>query len=134
MSLLRTLLLPLLLFAGGAAAAAGCPPAAPDPRQLPMDELRAQARDRGVLWTLHKDGRTSWLYGTVHDGRPEWTVPGPRTVRALRAADVVALELDPADPQLAREFTRPGDPARERRVLDGLLARIQRQADRACLP
>lgn len=134
MSLLRTLLLPLLLVAGAAAAAAECPPAAPDPRQLPMDELRAQARDRGVLWKLHKGGRTSWLYGTVHVGRPEWMVPGPRTLGALRAADVVALELDPTDPQLAREFTRPGDPARDRRVLDGLLPRLQRQAQRACLP
>ncbi len=134
MSLLRTLLLPLLLLAGGVAAAADCPPSAPDLRQLPMDELRAKARDRGVLWKLQKDGRTSWLYGTVHVGRPEWMVPGPRTVAALRGADLVALELDPADPELARVLTRPGDPARAQRVLDGLLARVQRQARRACLP
>lgn len=134
MPLLRTLLLPLLLFAAGVAAAADCPPSAPDPRQLPMDELRAQARDRGVLWKLRKDGRTSWLYGTVHVGRPEWMVPGPRTMAALRGADLVALELDPGDPEVARVLTRPGDPARARRVLDGLLERMQRQARRACLP
>jgi len=137
MAMLRTLLLPLMLAAAGAAgaqAATQCPPAAPELPPLRMDELRTQARDRGVLWRLQKDGRTSWLYGTVHVGRPEWAVPGPQVGAALGASDVLALELDPTDPELPRLFLARGDAQREQRVLAGLQPRLERLAERACLP
>ena len=45
---------------------------------VPLDEAQRHARDRGFLWKLEKDGRTSWLYGTVHVARLEWAFPGPR--------------------------------------------------------
>ncbi|HZN48667.1 MAG TPA: TraB/GumN family protein, partial [Ramlibacter sp.] len=81
-----------------------------------------------------KDGRVSWLYGTVHASRIEWVVPGPRIQAALAASDVIALELDPADPELARVFATPPDPARAQRVAAGLGPRIERLATRSCLP
>src|SRR5437763_6015355 len=55
-------------------------------------------RDRGLLWRIEKDGRTSWLYGTIHVGKPEWIVPGPTIMRALMASDTVVLELDLSNP------------------------------------
>lgn len=135
MRLPRLLLLPLLLLAlaAPAVARADCPPPPPDPRQV-RDEGRDDVpRDRGLLWRIEKDGRTSWLYGTVHVGRAGWAAPGPRIVRAVSASDVVALELDPADPELPRLFAASGDPAREQRVLAGLQPRIAALARRACL-
>ena len=43
-----------------------CPPNAEvlTPQQV-QSGLR-DARDRGFLWRLTRDGRSSWLYGTVH--------------------------------------------------------------------
>ena len=63
-------------------------------------QANAQAKDRGLLWRIRKDGRDSYLYGTLHIGRALWIAPGPQLAAALRASDTLALELDPLDPQL----------------------------------
>ncbi|HEY0826096.1 MAG TPA: TraB/GumN family protein [Ramlibacter sp.] len=132
---LRMLVAALLLLAGTAGAQApGCPPAPPSPARFDMEEQARQAPDRGLLWQVEKDGRTSWLYGTVHVSRIDWRMPGPRTRAALAGSDVVALELDPADPELQRLLTRPTDAARSERVLAGLKPRLSRLATRACIP
>jgi uncharacterized protein YbaP (TraB family) len=78
-------------------AAPRCPPEA-----APLDADRLQrgmrdAKDRGYLWRIERDGRTSYLYGTIHAARPEWMFPGPRTRAALTASDTLALELDMLD-------------------------------------
>src|SRR5690349_14955524 len=49
-----------------------CPPTAQDPTPEQVPQLMESARDRGMLWRLTKDGRTSHLYGTLHVGRLEW--------------------------------------------------------------
>jgi uncharacterized protein YbaP (TraB family) len=141
MRCIRSLCLPvlagLLLLAGAsvqAQSAAGCPPPGPSTGGMGADEVRARIRDRGLLWRLEKDGRSSWLYGTVHVNRFEWTLPGPRTMAALAGSDVVALELDPTDPELPRLFTARGDAAREARVLADLRPRLARLSASACLP
>jgi len=82
-----------------------CPPpipfeAHPDPAAVPLD--------RGLLWRVTRDGRTSWLYGTLHLGRPAWTRPGPQVAAALAAVDVLAVELDPGDPDVQRELAASG--------------------------
>jgi uncharacterized protein len=133
---MRILLSALLLLLGAGAAAqptAECPPGPPNIASR-ADELRQNARDRGLLWRLDKDGRTSWLYGTMHVNRIDWMVPGRQVVEAVRGSDVLALELDPADPELPRAFAAPGDPARSQRVLDGLQPLLAKAAARACLP
>lgn len=123
--MLRTMLLAACLLLA-AAARAQCPPPPPAPAAA------ATPVDRGLLWSVTKDGRRSWLYGTLHLGRPDWVVPGPKTAAALRASDVLALELDPADPQVQRELAQalaapaPALPA-------GLKQRLARQAERACI-
>lgn len=133
-SLLRLGTALLLVAAGNVFAQAACPPPAPDVQSLRPDDLRRDVRDRGLLWRLDKDGRTSWLYGTVHASRVEWVVPGPRIQAALAGSDVLALELDPRDPELVRLFSSRGDAAREQRVLAGLGGRIAALGARACVP
>ena len=124
-----------LLFATGLAAAqSDCPPPAPSLDTLRPEQLRADVRDRGFLWRLDRDGRSSWLYGTVHVSRPEWVLPGPRVQQALTGSDVLALELDPADPELLKAFASPGDSARAERVMAGLAPRMARVAARECVP
>lgn len=135
LAFLRRLGTGLVLFAAGSVLAQGaCPPPAPQLQSLRADDLRRDVRDRGLLWRLDKDGRTSWLYGTVHASRVEWAVPGPRIQAALLGSDVLALELDPRDPELVRMFSTRGDPAREQRVLSGLGERIAALGARACVP
>jgi hypothetical protein len=111
------------------------PPPSPAALQEAVARSAAAPRDRGVLWRLDKDGRTSWLYGTMHLGRLEWLVPGPRVQEALRASDTVALEIDLTDPRELEVLSRPADAAIAARVLDApRAARIRRQAERACIP
>src|SRR5205085_9322227 len=134
-SLLRALGAGLLLAASTLAVAEGtCPPPAPTLDSLKPEQVRADVRDRGFLWRLTRDGRTSWLYGTVHVSRPDWLLPGPTVQSALSQSAVLALELDPADPELARVFAAPGDAARKERVLAGLRPRLAQLAARECVP
>lgn len=101
-------------FAGDAAAT-DCPPAA-----APIDaahfraNLRDAVADHGFLWRIERDGRSSYLYGTIHVARPEWMFPGTLTKQAITASDTVALELDLLDPGLSARLVagvqaRPGE-------------------------
>jgi len=111
--------------AAAPALAATCPPPVLAPPVLPAP------RDRGLLWRLERDGRVSWLYATVHAGRPHWAEPGPRLRAALDAADVLALEVDPADPAVLQAMqavpAAPTLPPALQQRLDGAAARL-------CLP
>ena len=121
-----------------AAAATGerpCPPRPPSPSAAQVQALQREARDHGLLWRLQRDGRTSYLYGTLHVGRLEWVAPGPQLSAALRETDTLALELDPGDPAVQRELA-----AGLARRADALTpsaaqrAQLQRQTEAACLP
>jgi uncharacterized protein YbaP (TraB family) len=123
-------------------AAAGVAPAAPsacppEPVVPSADEAAAAMRsatDGGFLWKATRDGRTSWLYGTIHVAQREWMFPGPRVMKAILASDVVALELDPTDPEIMRRLQRvivrrPGSPE----LPPELEARLQAQMAAACI-
>lgn len=126
---LKRTLLPLLAAGAANAQTAACPPAVP---ALDAAQAQALARDRGPLWRVSRDGRASYLYGTLHVGRPHWAVPGPRLARALRETDVLALELDPADADAGAALQEAAAQAAE--VPAALLARLDALAVRACLP
>jgi hypothetical protein len=106
--------LPFVLPSHAAFAAEACPPAAPP---LGAEQFQAglrDATDHGFLWRIVKEGRTSYLYGTIHAARLEWMFPGPRTAAALAASDALALELDVLDPDIQARVAssasaRPGD-------------------------
>lgn len=137
LSLMRFLFAILLSVSATAAAAeppAVCPPAARQPSPAEIEVGTKAARDRGFLWRATKDGRTSYLYGTIHVGRIEWMFPGPKVLAAVRSSDLVALELDLLDPALG-ELIRKGTAADPRRDLAiGLKERLRAQLRAACLP
>jgi uncharacterized protein YbaP (TraB family) len=121
---------------GGAspAPAADCPA---EPPPLTADEVVAgmhDATDSGFLWRATRDGRTLYLYGTIHIAKRDWMFPGPRVMAALRESSDIALELDPTDPQIIGRLQRalargPGTPE----LPPALAARLQVQAAAACM-
>lgn len=123
-----------------AGAPAACPPPPPLPDLSPAGAAKAMqlATDRGVLWRIEKDGRTSWLYGTMHLGKVNWIFPGPRVMRALTQSDAVALELDMLDPATIAVFSATPDAAvmasAARVLTPERKLRLGRQAAIACVP
>jgi len=123
----------LFLLLGAAARAQDCPPALPAPNPALLSQPPAGSPDRGLLWQLEKDGRSAWLYASIHLGRPEWLIPGARLQAALAASDTLALELDLGDPQVMQTMAGPipGRPALA--LPTELQSRMQALARRYCL-
>jgi uncharacterized protein len=88
------------------------------------------AADQGLLWRLSRDGRDSYLFGTVHVGKPAWRRFGPRVSAALLSSDVLALEVDPSDPSLAEGMAAAAPPPQ---LPPALQARLDAAFARACL-
>jgi uncharacterized protein YbaP (TraB family) len=88
-----------------------------------------KAPDRGLLWRISRDGRSSYLFGSLHVGRADWIVPGPALRAAWADTDVLAVELDPADVMPALAKLPPPAPLPEK-----LARRMQAQAQAACVP
>lgn len=132
---LRVCAAALLALLLGATAPTQAQTAAPACPPLPSVDNRPP-RDRGLLWKLTRDGRVSYLYGTLHVGRPGWERFGPATSAALAAADALALEVDTSDPgklhELAEESAARAK--REPELSPALAARLARATARACLP
>lgn len=127
-----------LLLAGAldalAQATPTCPPAPVMPSAAQMQEARRTARDHGFLWRLSRDGRHSYLYGTLHVGKLDWAFPGPRLRDALTQVDTLAVEVDLTDASVAQamgEATRTSAPAV---LADPLRERLRRQIEAACVP
>lgn len=136
MTLLRRCLLVLLAGLPGVlrAQAPDCPPpVAPPSLEMAAEGLR-QARDRGFLWRIEKDGRVSHLYGTVHLARSDWVFPGPKVVAALRASDVIALEIDLLDAAQQRRLSAAMAAGDAPRLPAGLRERVEKLAARECVP
>ena len=121
-----------LVLPGLARAQANCPPAA-EPPALDASAL-GDHPDHGFLWRIEKGGRSSWLYGTMHVARRDWATPGSTMVSAIRASDVVALELDVLDPAIMQRMMAAMAPRPQDAVDDALKARLLAQIKAACLP
>src|SRR5687767_2783013 len=92
---------PLARAADAASAPAAplvCPPVAQAPTSEQLQAAQRDARDRGFLWRISKQGRSSYLFGTLHLGRMPWVFAGPRLREALANTDTLALEIDLTDP------------------------------------
>jgi uncharacterized protein YbaP (TraB family) len=125
-----------LLLAPPLAARAACPPVAVAPDAATLQRWAAQASDHGLLWRYEKDGRAGWLFGTIHVGRGEWTVPGPALARAVAGADRLVLEVDPLSPTFGDDLQQAAAPAGAAsvpRLSDDLLRRLARQRELACV-
>lgn len=112
---------------------ADCPPAAQPPTPQQVEAGIRQARDRGMLWKLERDGRTSWLFGTLHVGRMEWVFPGPALRSALLSSRRLALELDISDPGIIRRLGRLPADVPMPQVPVALRRRLDAQAEAACV-
>ncbi|MDZ7892136.1 MAG: TraB/GumN family protein [Rhodoferax sp.] len=95
---------------------------------------RAQARDRGFLWRVTRDGHSSYLYGTLHVGRDTWLAAGPAMASALQNANTLALELDPLDPDNARRMGVALAQAPSWPLAPDMRQRLIRQLQMQCLP
>lgn len=104
-TLLVMLLLPFRLYAQPEKP--GCPPPPPEPTMDEVHTMLKSAKDRGVLWKFEKNGRTGYLYGSLHIGKRDWMVPGPKTIAALQSSDVIALELDVLAPKVQAQMFNP---------------------------
>ena len=113
---------------------ASCPPTAEafTPEQLQAG-LRG-ARDRGFLWRITRDGRSSWLYGTVHAAQRSWVFPGPKVTQALNASDIIALELDLQDPEISRRLGKGVAAQRRAPLPEPMQKRLSALADAECIP
>jgi hypothetical protein len=71
---------------------------------------QALAAERGALFTVSGQGKTLYLYGTIHAGKPDYYPLEPKIRKALAGASTLALEVDvgsdPAAVQAA--FTQYG--------------------------
>ena len=120
--------------APAASAARDCPPLA-QPFSAADDAAGLRdGTDSGFLWKATKDGRTSWLYGTIHVAQRDWRYPGPHVLAAIKASDAVVLELDADDPDTVTRLQRllarkPGAPE----LPPALAARLRAQMAEACI-
>lgn len=117
-----------------AQAPATCPPVATPFTQEESQAGLRTARDRGFLWRITRDGRSSWLYGTVHAARRDWMFPGPKVTQALKASDTIALELDLQDPEIGRRLGEGLAAQRSAPLPEPLRQRLARLADAECIP
>lgn len=112
--------------------AASCPPQATAPTAQQVQAAQAQAKDRGFLWRVSKDGRTHHLFGTIHVGKLEWAFPGAKLRAALSDAQTVAFELDPLDPAVQSSLRTAG--AGSAKLPAALDEQLRREIQRACIP
>jgi uncharacterized protein len=112
--------------------AASCPPQATAPTAQQVQAAQAQAKDRGFLWRVSKDGRTHHLFGTIHVGKLEWAFPGAKLRAALADAQTVAFELDPLDPAVQSSLRTAG--AGSAKLPAAIDEQLRREIQRACIP
>lgn len=127
-------LLGIFLLLSANLAVAACPPPPAQPSKEEVQQAARRAQDHGFLWRISKDGRDSYLYGTIHVAKFDWMFPGPQVMRAIMGADIVALELDLSDADIRKRMaagmaTPPAIPLPE-----ALVQRMRKQAEASCVP
>ena len=127
-----------LLVASLLAAPSQAKESCPAPAQAPTPEQIAEgmknAKDRGALWKIAKDGRTSYLYGTIHIGRVDWIFPGPNLISALENTGVLAIEVDLTAPGTQQEMMTAMAAAPPLALTDADRARLAKLAEAECVP
>ncbi|MFM7707790.1 MAG: TraB/GumN family protein [Gammaproteobacteria bacterium] len=92
------------------------------------------AKDRGALWRISKDGRTSYLYGTIHIGRAEWMFPGPELSSALAETGALAIEVDITAPDAEQERSAAMAAAPSMTLTDVDRVRLAALGKALCIP
>jgi len=111
-----------------------CPRPLAQPAPAVVQEAMRKAQDHGFLWRISRDGRTSFLYGTIHVAKFDWMFPGTQVMKAILATDTLALELDIMDPDIQSRLAT-GMAALPRTALPvSLNKRMRQQAEQVCVP
>lgn len=112
-----------------------CLPNPTPPDADKMRELSKSAKDHGFLWKIEKNGKSGYLFGTIHLNKLDWFLPGPKTMAAMREAESFALELDPLDPGVQAKLADPAImPTGKVDLPAKLKERVAAVARRACVP
>ena len=119
--------------AHAATPATTCPPEAAPLTAEAISAGMQTAKDHGFLWRLSKDGRTSYLYGTIHAARRDWMFPGPTVVESLRASDTLALELDVLDADIQKRLAASIGSSRGEALPPALARRLDNRKDAECV-
>ena len=127
-------LLTAVTLPASAVAGTACPPVAEQPTPEVLQAAMHNARDRGFLWRISKDGRTSFLYGTIHVAKLDWIFPGPSVAQAMHSTDTVALELDMLDADIQDRIARGMVALHGTALPESLAQRMRQQADAVCVP
>ena len=128
------LLLSLALIAPRVSAEVACPRPVVAPTVDQLLEAFRNARDRGALWRVEKDGWGGFLYGTIHIANLDWAMPGPTVWQALPDAETIAVEVNIARPATNAAMTAPQESHETPSLSARLMERLREQAVRACEP
>jgi uncharacterized protein len=112
------------------ATSAGAAPSCPPPVVESAADSVAAAKDLGFLWRISRDGHSSYLFGTLHVGKPAWRRFGPRLSAALQDSELLALEIDPSDPALAEGLRAAAPPPP---LPSAMATRLAQAYARACV-
>jgi uncharacterized protein len=128
----------LALVAAPGRAASSCPPPLPAVPPSTASATNTAAKDHGLLWRVSRDGRTSYLFGTLHVGKPAWSRLGPQLTAAMAQSDALALEVDPSDPGLADALAAAlplaaASASNTAELTPALQARLTKAYQRACV-
>ncbi len=129
----------LWLLAGWQFAWADQPPA--DPPTAPADALQQlrSAPSRGLLYEVSRDGKTAYLFGTIHVGRPDFFPLDLVVTQALAQSSELVVELDATRHDRMQTAVQRHAILRDSQRLDSLLTpalrkRLQVQLDVLQLP
>ena len=93
--------------------------------------------DRGLIWKVEKNGRTHYLFGTVHGWKAQWLPLNSTIEKAFAEATTLAVEVDVANadmPALAQRMMLPAGATLEQRVGKSLYERTKAEAVKIGLP
>ncbi len=122
------------VWISGGAQAGVCPPAPQKPTEEMVRAGMRAARDHGFLWRISKDGRTSYLYGTMHIAKYDWMFPGPSVMQALISSDIIALEIDVTDAGMEARLEKGMASLHGTALPKPLEKRMRQYADTLCVP
>lgn len=94
---------------------------------------------RGALYRVRHEGRTAYLFGTIHVGKPEFAPLGAEVERALAQANKLILELDirdeiPLQHALQKHGMYAEDDGIERHLSAATFAHLKRTLTRFGIP
>ncbi|HEY0847673.1 MAG TPA: TraB/GumN family protein [Noviherbaspirillum sp.] len=111
-------------------------PAYAENNAVPSSTTQAAAPQRGTLYRVRHQGSTTYLFGTIHVGKPAFFPLGPEVTGALSRASKLVLEIDirnnaPFQTALQKHGIYPDDDTIDRHISAETLALLREALQRA---